>query len=109
MRTSKFTPEQMGHILRQGDSDVPVVELCRQHGISEQTFSEHYFSSLAEAQIVLGIFRDDARASDLRARHARRSLSPGAAGASECAMGRARAPFRRDGERFRCAATWRSR
>jgi putative transposase len=38
MRTSKFTPEQMVHILRQGDSGVPVVELCRQHGISEQTF-----------------------------------------------------------------------
>ena len=29
MRTSKFTPEQMVHILRQGDSGVPVVELCR--------------------------------------------------------------------------------
>ena len=39
MRTSKFTPEQMVHILRQGDSGVPVVELCRQHGISEQTYS----------------------------------------------------------------------
>ena len=38
MRTSKFTPEQMVHILRQGDSGVPVVELCRQHGISEQTY-----------------------------------------------------------------------
>ena len=38
MRTSKFTPEQMVYILRQGDSGVPVVELCRQHGISEQTF-----------------------------------------------------------------------
>ena len=30
--------EQMVHILRQGDGDVPVVELCRQHGISEQTY-----------------------------------------------------------------------
>lgn len=39
MRTSKFTPEQMVHILRQGDSGVPVVELGRQHGISEQTYS----------------------------------------------------------------------
>src|SRR4029077_12439001 len=38
MRTSKFTPEQMVHILRQGDGGVPVVELCRQHGISEQTY-----------------------------------------------------------------------
>ncbi|HWP67167.1 MAG TPA: transposase [Candidatus Limnocylindria bacterium] len=38
MRTSKFTPEQMVHILRQGDSGLPVVELCRPHGISAQTF-----------------------------------------------------------------------
>lgn len=38
MRTSKFTPEQMVHILRQGESGVPVVEVCRQHGISEQTY-----------------------------------------------------------------------
>ena len=38
MRTSKFTPEQMVHILRMGDSGVPVVELCRQSGISEQTY-----------------------------------------------------------------------
>jgi putative transposase len=37
MRTSKFTPEPMVHILRQGESGVPVVEVCRQHGISEQT------------------------------------------------------------------------
>jgi hypothetical protein len=29
MWTSNFTPEQMVHILRQGDSGVPVVELCR--------------------------------------------------------------------------------
>jgi hypothetical protein len=39
MRTSKFTPEQMVHILRQGDSGVPVVELCRQHGISGIQFA----------------------------------------------------------------------
>jgi putative transposase len=38
MRTSKFTPEQMVAICRQGESGVPVVEVCRQHGISEQTF-----------------------------------------------------------------------
>ena len=38
MRTSKFTPEQMVHIVRQGDSGVPIGELCRQHGVSEQTY-----------------------------------------------------------------------
>jgi hypothetical protein len=38
MRTSKFTPERMVAICRQGESGVPVVEVCRQHGISEQTY-----------------------------------------------------------------------
>ena len=38
MRTSKFTPEQMVAICRQGESGVPVVEVCRLHGISEQTY-----------------------------------------------------------------------
>jgi putative transposase len=38
MRTSKFTPEQTVAICRQGESGVPVVEVCRQHGISEQTY-----------------------------------------------------------------------
>jgi putative transposase len=38
MRTSKFTPEQMVHIIRQGESGVPIGELCRQHGIAEQTY-----------------------------------------------------------------------
>jgi len=28
----------MGAICRQGESGVPVVEVCRQHGISEQTY-----------------------------------------------------------------------
>jgi putative transposase len=38
MRTSKFTPEQMVHTIRQAESGVPIVELCRQQGISAQTF-----------------------------------------------------------------------
>jgi len=38
MRTSKFTPEQMVHILRQGESGLPIAELCRRHQISEQTY-----------------------------------------------------------------------
>src|SRR5215475_3230321 len=53
MRTSKFTPEQMVHILRQGDSGVPVVELCRQHGISEQTYYrwKKRFGDLGTAEV----------------------------------------------------------
>jgi hypothetical protein len=37
MRTGKFRREQIVYILRKTDSGVPVVELCLQHGISEQT------------------------------------------------------------------------
>jgi len=53
MRTSKFTPEQMVNILRQGDSGVPVVELCRQHAISEQTFyrRKKRFGDLGTAEV----------------------------------------------------------
>ena len=53
MRTSKFTPEQMVHILRQGDSGVPIVELCRQHGISEQTYYrwKKRFGDLGTAEV----------------------------------------------------------
>ena len=53
MRTSKFTPEQMVHILRMGDSGVPVVELCRQHGISEPTFYvwRRKYGSMAENEV----------------------------------------------------------
>ena len=53
MRTSKFTPEQMVHILRQGDSGVPVVELCRQHGISQQTYYrwKKRFGDLGTAEV----------------------------------------------------------
>ena len=56
MRTSKFTPEQMVHILRQGDSGVPVVELCRQHGISEQTYYrwKKRFGDLGTAEVRPG-------------------------------------------------------
>src|SRR5262249_3515749 len=38
MRTTNFTPEQIVAICQQGESGVPVVEVCRQHGISEQTY-----------------------------------------------------------------------
>ena len=53
MRTSKFTPEQMVHILRQGESGVPIGELCRQHQISEQTYYrwKKQFGDLGTAEV----------------------------------------------------------
>src|SRR5262249_50898778 len=53
MRTSKFTPEQMVHVLRQGESGVPIAELCRQHQISEQTYYrwKKQFGDLGTAEV----------------------------------------------------------
>ena len=38
MKMSKFTEEQIGFALRQGDLGTPVAEVCRKMGISEATY-----------------------------------------------------------------------
>ena len=38
MKTSKFTEEQIGFALRQGDLGTPVADVCRKMGISEATY-----------------------------------------------------------------------
>ena len=38
MKRSRFSEEQIIEILRQAESGVRVVDLCRQHGISDATF-----------------------------------------------------------------------
>ena len=38
MRKSRFSEEQIAYTLRQAEAGVPVKELCRKLGISEQTF-----------------------------------------------------------------------
>ena len=38
MRTSKFTVEQIGHVLRRAEAGVAVAELCRELGITETMF-----------------------------------------------------------------------
>lgn len=38
MKKSRFTEEQIAFALRQAESGVPIREVCRKMGVSEQTF-----------------------------------------------------------------------
>jgi putative transposase len=38
MRSKRFTEEQIIGILKEADAGVPATDICRQHGICEQTF-----------------------------------------------------------------------
>jgi putative transposase len=38
MRASRFTEEQIIGILAEGEAGAPAKDICRRHGISEQTF-----------------------------------------------------------------------
>lgn len=38
MKKSRFSEEQIAFALRQSESGVPIVEVCRKMGVSEQTF-----------------------------------------------------------------------
>jgi putative transposase len=38
MKQSKFSEERIAYILRQAEAGTSAVEVCRQNGISEQTF-----------------------------------------------------------------------
>ncbi len=38
MKTSKYTEQQITYALSQAEAGVPIAELCRKYGISQQTF-----------------------------------------------------------------------
>ena len=38
MKKTKFSEERIAYILRQAEGGTPAIEVCRQNGISEQTF-----------------------------------------------------------------------
>ncbi len=38
MRKSRFTESQIFGVLKQGESGMPVAEICREHGISNATY-----------------------------------------------------------------------
>jgi putative transposase len=38
MKRSRYTEEQIAYALKQMDSGIPAIEVCRKMGISEQTF-----------------------------------------------------------------------
>lgn len=38
MRRRRFNPEEIANFLQQADLGIPVKELCRKHGFTEQTY-----------------------------------------------------------------------
>jgi putative transposase len=38
VKKTKFSDEKIAYILRQAEAGTPAIEVCRQNGISEQTF-----------------------------------------------------------------------
>jgi putative transposase len=54
LKKSRFTEEQIVGVLKESEAGMPTAELCRKHGISEQTFyrwkAKYGGMSVSEAQ-----------------------------------------------------------
>jgi len=65
MRKRRYTEEQIIKVLREQESGVKVTELCREHGISEQTFyrwrSKYGGMSVSEARRLKALEEENQR------------------------------------------------
>jgi putative transposase len=54
MRKSRFTEEQIRYAVQQVEAGIPVSELCRKYGISQQTFYRwrRKYGSLTKSELV---------------------------------------------------------
>ncbi len=65
MRKSRFNEEQILAIVKEGDAGSPVGEICRRHGICQQTYyrwrSRYHGLEVSEAKRLRGLEEENRR------------------------------------------------